>query len=119
MIDGEFSLRVPCGRGLVDWLQDELDELGFAERLPARTWVDLNGTLPEAASIVIWSRLATTVLVEIGRFPCTGPRELYEGVSRIPWEQWLDPDGYVSVHGHVRHPMIRNSMYANQLVSLV
>ena len=54
--------------------------------------------------------------MEIGRFPCTGPRELYEGVSRIPWEQWLDPDGYVSVHGHVRHPMIRNSMYANQLV---
>ncbi len=116
MIDGEFSLRVPCGRGLVNWLEDELDELGFTERLPARTWVDLHGTLPEAASIVIWSRLATTVLVEIGRFPCTGPRELYEGVSCIPWEQWLDPDGYVSVHGHVKHPMIRNSMYANQLV---
>ena len=36
MIDGEFSLRVPCGRGLVDWLEDELDELGFTERLPAR-----------------------------------------------------------------------------------
>ena len=57
MIEGEFSLRVPCGRGLVDWLEDELDELGFTERLPARTWVDLNGTLPEAASIVIWLSL--------------------------------------------------------------
>ena len=116
MIDGEFSLRVPCARGLVDWLEEELDELGFTERLPARTWVDLHGTLPEAASIMIWSRLATTVLVEIGRFRCTGPHELYDAVSSLPWENWLDPNGYVSVHGHVRHPMIRNSMYANQLV---
>ena len=34
MIDGEFSLRVPCGRGLVDWLEDELDELGLPNAFP-------------------------------------------------------------------------------------
>ena len=77
MIDGEFSLRVPCARGLVDWLEEELDELGFTERLPARTWVDLHGTLPEAASIMIWSRLATTVLVEISTATKNGNDENY------------------------------------------
>ena len=115
VIEGEFHYACLAAEGWSIASRTNSTNLGLPNASSREPGLTGTARCP-AASIVIWSRLATTVLVEIGRFPCTGPRELYDGVSRIPWEQWLDPDGYVSVHGHVRHPMIRNSMYANQLV---
>jgi 23S rRNA G2445 N2-methylase RlmL len=43
-------------------------------------------------------------------------QELYDGVRALPWENYLDTDGYMSVTSSSNHPDVKNTMFLNMRV---
>lgn len=47
----------------------------------------------------IWLRTAERVHIVLGRFPAYSFEELFQGVYKIPWEEWIPKDGNFTVSG--------------------
>lgn len=112
-LDRPGDLRVTCGRGLVPYLQDEVEALGFTVDEAGETSVGLRGTLRDALRLNLHLRTAYHVLFLLERFRCQDGDDLYREVAAFPWEEWVDPDGYVSVVSRVENPTVTNSMFPN------
>lgn len=104
---------VTCHRGLPPHLEQEIRELGFREAVAFLGGVSLQGTLDDCIGLNLNLRCASQVMYSLRQFRCNGPDDLYRGVRAIPWEEWLDPQGYFTVHGNVVHPSIRSGMFGN------
>ncbi|MEL6536565.1 MAG: class I SAM-dependent RNA methyltransferase [Bacteroidota bacterium] len=75
--------------------------------------VTVQGTLADAMKLNLHLRTANRILWPLAQFNCHHPDQLYKGVRKITWERLLQPDGYFSVQGYVKHPTIRNSQFAS------
>lgn len=56
-------------------------------------------------------RCASRVLVQLLDVPCSGPDDLYAAARRLPWEDFLPPDGTLAVSAHGVLPGLSNSMF--------
>lgn len=79
-------------------LTDELCGFGACDIKPARAGVAFVGALEAAYRACLWSRLASCVLITIGRFPTPDPQVLYEGVRAITWDEHLAFTARLAVH---------------------
>jgi len=110
----ELFATVPLGMaGLV---QAELEELGAEDLRPARAGVSFRGSLDLAYRICLWSRLASRVLLKVGRFPAPDADALYAGVRGISWQDHLGPDDTLAVHATGRNAALRHTGYAARRV---
>jgi 23S rRNA (guanine2445-N2)-methyltransferase / 23S rRNA (guanine2069-N7)-methyltransferase len=89
-------------RGVEDLARGELEGLGATELRAAGGGLAFRGDLAMAYRACLWSRLASRILLSLATVPAGSSRELYEGVSALPWEEHLDPDGTLAVDAHVR-----------------
>ncbi len=74
--------------------------------------VTLRGTALDALRLNLWLRTAHRVLIPLGAFEAKNLDHLYAHASKIPWEEWIDPDGYFTTHGSIRNDTIRDSRVA-------
>lgn len=107
------KILVTCNRGLAGPIGRELNELGYEPLEALITGMVMHGTLEDCIALNLRLRCASQIMYSIREFECTGPDQLYEAVSSIPWERWLPADGYFTVHGNVLHDSIRSGMFAN------
>lgn len=84
---------VTCSHGFEPFLQKELSRLNIQKLKSGNGSVQFTGTLEDAYRAMLWSRLGSRVLMEIGRFEGTTQEELYDGVYEIPWEEHMDVTG--------------------------
>ena len=82
--------------GLESLAQAELARLGVRPANPTHGGVNCSLTWPQLWAVHLKSRLATRVLVRVGRFKADGFDTLHAGIARVDWSQWL-PDGGVAV----------------------
>lgn len=108
-----YPILITCPRGASALLKDEVQGLGFALVSEIGTGVFTEGTLADAMKLNLHVRTGHRVLCRVGSFTAGNPREFYSGVSSIPWEYYLERDGYFSVTSTVSTPSIRDSQYAN------
>lgn len=66
-------------------LADELRAFGATEVAAARAGVAFGGALEVAYRAVLWSRVASRVLLPVATFPAPTPAALYDGVAAIRW----------------------------------
>lgn len=93
---------VTCSHGFEPFLEKELRRLNLNQVKAGASNVQFTGTVKDAYRAMLWSRLGSRVLLELGRFEGTTQEELYEGVLDIPWEDhmttsgtlWIDFTGY-------------------------
>ncbi len=104
---------VTCNRGLAPAIEKELAELGYRAVRVFNTGVELEGTVEDCIRLNLNLRCASQILYSLRSFECQHPNELYETLVDMPWEKWIDADGYFTVHGNVVHPTIRSGMFAN------
>lgn len=85
-------------RGLEDILARELKEIGIPDARAKRAGVEFSGTLEHAYRAVLYSRLASNVLLQLNTFKASSEDALYHGASRIKWDEHFSVSESFVVH---------------------
>lgn len=106
------ELVVTCSSGVAPVLSKEIADLGFKVGAVGETSVETEGTLADCMRLNLHLRTAHRVLYALDRFRARRGDDVYDELVAIPWERYLDPDGYFSVDRAVENPTIRDSRFA-------
>lgn len=106
-------LLITCPRAIPPFLRTEVEALGFEVAAEHAAGIEVHGTFEDCYKLNLWLRTAHRVLYRLDHWDCRSTYELYEGVRNIPWEDWIDADGYVSVISSIDTPSIDNTQFAN------
>jgi putative N6-adenine-specific DNA methylase len=106
-------LLITCAPGFSEWLQKELETLGHKITLVRKTGIEIEGTLADTMSLNLWLRTAFAVLYLLDEFDCPDADALYRAASKLPWEDIIPVNEYMSIVSYVDNPTINNSMFPN------
>jgi len=111
--EDRFVIVVTCARGAASILAGEITALGLPVTAAAETAVETEGTLDDAMRLNLALRSAQRVLCLLASREAPDPQGLYLALKTIPWEEVLEPDGYLTVTSAVDNETIRDARYAN------
>ena len=97
-----------CPTGFETQLARELRSLDIPRVRPLKGRVAFEGEARNAYRACLWSRLASRVLVVLGRFSCHDADELYEGAYRLPWEDIVRLRATIAVNVSGATPQLKN-----------
>lgn len=106
-------LLITCAPSLSEWLQKEIEALGHKVLLVRKTGIEIEGTLADSMRLNLWLRTAFAVLYMLDEFECRDPEALYRAAVKLPWENIIPADEYISIVSYVDNPTINNSMFPN------
>ena len=109
----ENKIIITCNKRLSPYLQQEVEDLGFKPVRVFQTGVELLGTVTDCIALNLNLRCASQVLYLIKSFKAADPKELYEELLTIEWEQLIDFSGYFSVTSNVNNEHILTPLFAN------
>ncbi len=110
------NILVTCGPGLKDYLQAELEALGFKIISTHPGSVVTRGSFNDCMKLNYCLRTAYNVLYLLREFRCGSTSALYKQISNVPWENIIDPEEYLCVLSKVDTWTVNNSMYPNMKV---
>lgn len=103
---------VTCSSGVAPYLAREIEALGLPVGHTSETAVETEGSLVDAMRLNLRLRTAHRVFWQVAGFRADDPDELYDKSCDVPWEDYIDPDGYFTVDVAVDTPTIRNDFFA-------
>ncbi len=106
-----LTFFAPCTKGAEALLQDELRALGAKHIRRVRAGAAFEGTLEDAYRVLLWSRLASRVLLRLAEVPAGTADELYEAVRDLPWDEHMRADGTLAVDAAGMNPALRNTQF--------
>ncbi len=112
----QHTIVITCGKGINGILKDEIEKLGYRHLVVNPYSVEIKGSLNDCMHLNLHLRTATRVLLLIRRFRADNPDSLYHAISKIPWEDYLYDNGYVSVTSFIKNPSIKDTRFGNQKV---
>jgi putative N6-adenine-specific DNA methylase len=104
---------ITCSKGIPELLEKELQALGFPVLSRSVSSVITEGSLADTMKINLLIRTGHRVLFLLEEFRAEDADDLYREMSRVPWEEYIRPDGYLCVTSTIDNPGIRDSRYAN------
>lgn len=104
-----FVATVP--RGFADLLAAEITALGGTKVAEAGGGVTFEGTLATGYRVLLESRLASRVLLEVARARVASTEDFYAFARGIDWREHLDPRGTLACGFSGQHPAIRNTHF--------
>ena len=107
------NILVTCGPGLKDYLQAELEGLGFEIVGSHPGSVVTRGSFIDCMKLNLCLRTAYNVLYLLKEFRCGSGESLYKHINKLPWENIISPQEYLCVLSRVDTFSINNSMYPN------
>ena len=108
------KILVTCAKGIPPFLKQELLGLGFPVLSETVAGIETEGTIEDTMRLNLHLRTGHRVLFLLMEFIAADADALYRAVSeKIPWEDYIDENGYFSVASSVDNPTIRDSRYAN------
>ncbi len=112
-LDERRRIRITCAKGLSEYLQQEVEQLGYGVTSSRPTGVEIEASMVDAFRLNLFLRTGMNVLFLIDSFDCRGPEELYDRTSDIAWEDIVAPDEYLSVVSNVNTPTITDWRFAS------
>ena len=106
-------VTITCHKRLAPYLEMEVRALGFEIEETFVTGVHLNATINDCIKLNLNLCCASQVLYSLKQFRPETADEIYNALSRYPWETILPDEGYFSVTSNVLNDTINNSMFAN------
>ena len=100
-----------CPKGFEKLLADELGSLRIPQVRPLRGQVSFGGELADAYRACLWSRLASRVLLVLGRVDARDADALYEGLCGIDWTAHLAPGATFAIDAHGTNANLRNTQF--------
>ena len=89
-----LKLAVPCLFGLEGLVGDEIRRLGLSQVRVDNGRVTCRGTAADLARLNLNLRCGERVQLVLGAFTARDFQQLFEGVSAIPWEDWIPLEGH-------------------------
>lgn len=112
-VQGETRrFTAPCARGLEPVLAAELQELGLEQVRALTGAVAFTGPLEHGYRALLWSRVASRVLLQVGQGPARDAQQLYRTVRQVPWVRHLSPHHTLAVDFVGRNDELRHSGFA-------
>ena len=105
------NILVTCGPGLKEYLQAELEGLGFEIVGSHLGSVVTRGSFTDCMKLNFCLRTAYNVLYLLKEFRCGSSESLYKQINKLPWENIIAPEEYLCVLSRVDTWSINNSMY--------
>ena len=105
------SLFASTGRGLEELLKTELETLGAQDIQLVPGGVHYQGDDKTLYQSLMWSRLASRILLPLGEFGLWSDLDLYVGAQSIPWTELFDSHQGFVVHFNGTNDVIRNSQF--------
>lgn len=106
-----LEFYAPCPRGVEALLGDELRALRVQRVRPLAGGVSFWGDLEDAYRALLWSRLASRVLLVLARVAATSSEELYASVAELAWEEHVRAGGTVAVDAGGTNEALRNTQF--------
>ncbi|MGK9172731.1 bifunctional 23S rRNA (guanine(2069)-N(7))-methyltransferase RlmK/23S rRNA (guanine(2445)-N(2))-methyltransferase RlmL [Yokenella regensburgei] len=106
-----ISLFASTARGLEELLKTELESLGAAECQVVQGGVHFHGDTRLVYTSLMWSRLASRIMMPLGECKVYSDLDLYLGVQAINWTEIFNTDATFAVHFSGLNDEIRNSQY--------
>ncbi len=100
-----------CPTGFERLLANELTGLRAPQVRPLQGQVAFSGSIADAYRVCLWSRLASRVVVVLGRCAAHTSDELYEGVHGIAWEDHLMPGATFAVDASGSNAQLKSTQY--------
>lgn len=100
-----------CGRGLEKTLGNELRAAGVPGVRPLGAGVSFHGDVSAAYKALMWSRVASRVLLNLGRVPARDADALYEGVKAIAWEDHIGLHATIAVDARGTNDKLRDTRF--------
>lgn len=104
---------ITCNKRLSPYLQEEVTALGYEIKRAFNTGVELHASINECIRLNLNLRTASQVLYELGSFRANDPKELYDALVKIEWENIIPFDGYFTVTSNVHNETITTPLFAN------
>ena len=111
-------------RGLETLAAQELQEIGVTDPQPGFCGVAFEGDRELLYRVNLWARLPFRILMEVGEFRCRDADDLYSGIQRIDWQEYLDPELTMAVaatgknrqlnHTHFTALQVKNAIVDQQ-----
>jgi putative N6-adenine-specific DNA methylase len=109
----ESKIIITCNKRLSSYLQQEVEALGFKPDRVFQTGIELTGTVTDSIALNLNLRCASQVLYLIKSFTADDPKQLYDELVEIEWENLIDFSGYFSVTSNVNNEHILTPLFAN------
>jgi putative N6-adenine-specific DNA methylase len=109
-----FPLIAKTSFGFEELLEEELIAMGARNIKKATRAVLFEGDIELMYRVNLWSRVALRVLKPIGSFPAADEQELYEGIKKIEWNKYMEPDETLAVDSVVNKSKLTHSLYVSQ-----
>ncbi|MDV5355985.1 bifunctional 23S rRNA (guanine(2069)-N(7))-methyltransferase RlmK/23S rRNA (guanine(2445)-N(2))-methyltransferase RlmL [Enterobacter asburiae] len=106
-----ISLFASTARGLEELLKTELEKLGAVECRVVQGGVNFEGDTRLLYQSLMWSRLASRIMMPLGECKVYSDLDLYLGVQAINWTEIFNPGATFAVHFSGLNDEIRNSQY--------
>ncbi len=107
------AIVVTCFPKQSEWLVKEIEALDYDVVSSSISEVEISGYMDDCMRLNMYLRTASRVLFQLQRFRANTADELYKRIKNIPWEEYLDNDGYFSVTSFVRNEHIKDDRFAN------
>ena len=104
---------ITCKDRSVSYLEQEIRELGFFPVEISRTGIEILASLEECMDLNLHLRTASHVLYEIKSFYLRNADDIYRRFKAIPWEEYLNVDGYFSVNSVAENESITTTLIVN------
>lgn len=104
---------ITCKDRSISYLEKEVRELGFVPESITRTGLELKASLEDCMDLNLYLRTASHVLFEIRSFYLQHADDIYRRIKAIPWEEYLDVDGYFSVNSVAENESITTPLIVN------
>ena len=104
---------ITCKDRSVSYLEQEVRELGFIPEAVTRTGLEVSASLEQCMDLNLHLRTASHVLYEIKSFYLRNADDIYRRFKAIPWEDYLDVDGYFSVNSVAENESVTTPLIVN------
>ncbi|MEX2363753.1 MAG: class I SAM-dependent RNA methyltransferase [Balneolaceae bacterium] len=106
-------ISVTCPKRITPYLQKELIDLGFPILKERLAGVETEGSLNDCMMLNLCLRTAHRVHFQLKECTANNADELHKQLVTIPWEDFIDKHGYVSVTSFIKNKSITNTQFAN------
>ena len=100
-----------CPKGFERLLAQELTTLGCQKVRPLKGQVSFAGEVADAYRACLWSRLASRVVLVLGRVDASSSDALYAGVRSFSWQDHLALGTTFAVDAHGTNAALRNTQF--------
>lgn len=110
------TILITCPKGVVPYLQAEIDTMEFPLLAQFDTAVRTAGSLEDTLTLNLHLRTASRVLYLLDTFTADTPGSLYNHLFNFPWETLISAtgkDAYLCVTSTADNPLVTDSRFVN------